>query len=611
MNEKFTLYLRSFFGAEKVSFLQYVKNIIIRFKEDSLFQNSVYLMTSTLSMSLFGFAFWIITTRLYSTTDIGFATALISVTVLLSTFSLFGFNTSIIRYLPKSDKPNALINTALISVGIITIIISVGYVLGIGYIAPQFNLLKEIPAYGILFVIIMVLVSINMLTDSIFIAYRASKYNFIEYVFFGVTKILLPFALVAFGTYGIFFSYTGSVIVALIVTLYFLVRKFNYRPQLVVKKEVVKQISGFSLGNYAATFIYGFPALILPTLIVAKISASQSAYFYIASTIAALLYGIPTAMAQSLLAEGAHNENEMATFVKSASKLIGAILSVGVLAFVLLGKFVLLIFGKNYAANSHALLIIMAITSFFVAINTISSTVLQIQSRVKALVWISVGYATATLLLIFWLLPHGIIGAGWALFFGQVFMSIEFGLLFGLTVAKKGFYSLIGKRSWRVFEYFDPRWKKRIQEMATYIPSGASVLDLGCGKMWLKEYLNGNAYYPVDYTDRGPGTIICDFDLKQFPDQQADVAFVSGTLEYVQDGEWFLDCISKHCDQCIISYCLKEYHPSEAFRKKQSWVNSFSREEIISMFSKRGFRLMTENENIAKNRIFKFVKISV
>lgn len=601
--------IQSFFGAGNMSAGQYFKNIAIRFKEDSLFQNSVYLMSSTMVMSLFGFAFWIITTRLYTSSQIGFATALISVTILLSTFSLFGFNTSIIRYLPKSEKPNSIINTSLIVVAFITIVISTIYVLGIGYIAPQFNLLRKIPLYGIFFVIIMVMVSINMLTDSIFIAYRASKYNFIEYVAFGLAKVLLPLLLIALGTYGIFFSYTGSVLVAMIITFYYLIKKFSYRPQLVIEKDVVKHIGGFSLGNYAATFIYDFPALILPTLIVIRVGASQSAYFYIASAIAALLYGVPLAMSQSLLAEGAHNENEMGTFVKSASKLIGSILLFGVLAAIVLSKYVLSIFGKEYAMNSRALLIIMAITSFFVAINVICSTVLRIQNRIKALVVINTGYAIVTVLLIVWLLQDGIIGAGWALFWGQVFISAEFGFLFFFKTIKKIFYWIIGKRNWRTFEYFDPSWNKRIKKMASYISTGASVLDLGCGKMWLQQYLHDTPYYPIDYTDRGAGTIVCDFNLKEFPEQHADVAFVSGTLEYINDSAWFLSCISKNCDQCVISYCLKEYYPDPAFRRKQSWVNNFSRDEIIQMFSEAGFQLIAEDSAIAKNMIFNFIKV--
>src|ERR1700739_369629 len=93
MAKKFTHYIQSFLGAGTMTSGQYLKNIATRFREDSLFQNSVYLITSTVAMSLFGFAFWIITTRLYSPEEIGFATALISATTLLSTFSLFGFNT--------------------------------------------------------------------------------------------------------------------------------------------------------------------------------------------------------------------------------------------------------------------------------------------------------------------------------------------------------------------------------------------------------------------------------------------------------------------------------------------------------------------------------------
>jgi len=44
--------------------------------------------------------------------------------------------------------------------------------------------------------------------------------------------------------------------------------------------------------------------------------------------------------------------------------------------------------------------------------------------------------------------------------------------------------------SWKEMEYFDPAWKQRIETMAALIPKQSqSVLDLGCGKMWLKDYL--------------------------------------------------------------------------------------------------------------------------
>jgi hypothetical protein len=170
--------------------------------------------------------------------------------------------------------------------------------------------------------------------------------------------------------------------------------------------------------------------------------------------------------------------------------------------------------------------------------------------------------------------------------------------------------AFFGVKSWRDIEYFDPSWKRRIKEMAAYIPLGSSVLDLGCGKMWLRQYIPTSPYYPVDYKDRGPGTLVCDFNLGQFPVQNTDVAFASGALEYVGDLHWFISCISKYCNQCVISYCVLEDYPDLLFRRKQAWLNNYSRKEIIQLFIDAGFRLDAENQNINKNRIFYFVKAS-
>ena len=180
-----------------------------------------------------------------------------------------------------------------------------------------------------------------------------------------------------------------------------------------------------------------------------------------------------------------------------------------------------------------------------------------------------------------------------------------------IKTAQKGFGILTGKRTWQSLEYFDAAWTNRIKEMASYIPKGASVLDLGCGQMWTKQYLHqDSAYFPVDYTDRGGNTIVCDFNKKEFPVQHADMAFVSGTLEYIKDARWFVDQIAAHCDQCAISYCLKEYHSGAFFRRAQAWVNNFSHKQIIKLFTDAGFQLETENSSIANNRIFYFTKES-
>ncbi len=69
------------------------------------------------------------------------------------------------------------------------------------------------------------------------------------------------------------------------------------------------------------------------------------------------------------------------------------------------------------------------------------------------------------------------------------------------------------KPVWQQIEYFNPDWKGRIGKMASHIAPGESVVDLGCGQMWLKEFLSASSRYTgVDYTQRGADTIVADFN---------------------------------------------------------------------------------------------------
>jgi O-antigen/teichoic acid export membrane protein len=409
-----------------------------RFKNDSLFRNSVYLMMSTAVMAGFGFIFWIIAARIYTPSEIGFATALISATTLLSTFGMLGFNNALIRYLPKSKKPNVTINTAIILVSLATILLSCVYLLGIRHFGPAFSSLTSSPTYIGLFLLFMVLVSINTLTDSVFIAYRASKYNVIVYTFFGLVKIALPLVLVGFGAYGIFFAYTGSVVVSFLLSFYFMRKHFNYRFGWNMEKATAQSMGKFSMATYLSSFLSGLPVLVMPTLIVSKLGTVEAAYFYMASTITTLLYVIPHATTQALLAEGSHDEKGIMSFVKGASKLISILLLPAILVLVLGGHFVLLIFGKSYADHSASLLSIMAITGIFLSINMLGSTIMKVRHQMKQLLAVNFGYLVVTILLTLLLLDrHGVLGAAWALMGGQIFICLEYLVLIYLQRPKR------------------------------------------------------------------------------------------------------------------------------------------------------------------------------
>lgn len=161
---------------------------------------------------------------------------------------------------------------------------------------------------------------------------------------------------------------------------------------------------------------------------------------------------------------------------------------------------------------------------------------------------------------------------------------------------------------WQEFEYFDEAWQNRIRLMAGFIQPKSCVMDLGCGQLWLKNFLAGCKYIPVDYTKRDAETIVCDFNKYQFPDRDVDCAFVSGCLEYVIDVEWFIGKIAEQANSCILSYCTIEKFPSISARESLGWQHNLTALDIERIFKSKGMRLTHMTETETKNTIFVFEK---
>jgi hypothetical protein len=162
------------------------------------------------------------------------------------------------------------------------------------------------------------------------------------------------------------------------------------------------------------------------------------------------------------------------------------------------------------------------------------------------------------------------------------------------------------KRHWREFEYFDDAWRLRIKAMARHIAPQSSVMDLGCGKMWLREFLQNCEYIPVDCTDRGLGTIVCDFNAREFPSRIAGYAFVSGCLEYLNDPAWFAGRIAATCGACILSYCALDNFPDVKARAQLGWRHNFRASQVVQIFEDAGMRLATQDMAESSDSIFVF-----
>lgn len=398
---------------------KYYKHLI----SDSLYRNSIYLMLSTGVMAFFGFFFWIINARLFKPEQVGIATTLISVVTLISSFSLLGLNNGLIRYLPTSERKNKKINTVLTLVTLTSILISIIYLIFLETFSPKLLFVRENIIFSLLFISFIIFSSLNMTTESVFIAYRSSKYVLIKNAIFSIIKLIFPIFLITLGAYGIFMSIGIATAIAFLLSLLFLVLRFNYSINPIIDKNVIKRMTKFSVGNYIAGFVGILPVTILPLLIINSMGAKFSAYFYIDMMIANLLYTIPSAVSQSLFAEGSYSEPELREHLKKSAWIISLVLIPAIIVTIFFGKYILLVFGKQYSGEGFMLLQLLAVSSIFISVNSIFGSILRIKHRIKELIFINTIGASIILLLSYFLIPKSLLGIGLAWIIGQGVVS--------------------------------------------------------------------------------------------------------------------------------------------------------------------------------------------
>lgn len=161
-----------------------------------------------------------------------------------------------------------------------------------------------------------------------------------------------------------------------------------------------------------------------------------------------------------------------------------------------------------------------------------------------------------------------------------------------MSFVKKIFYKTPAEKEpgedklWSSSSEFSETWKMRIGGMAAYIKKPCAVADFGCGMMWLESLLpQGSTYVPIDFIRRDERTIVLDLNRDPFPDVQADVAFMSGVLEYVEDVPAVAKALAtSRFQRLIISYCTTEKFGDLTNRKGLNWVSHHSVFEFLSFF---------------------------
>ncbi len=167
---------------------------------------------------------------------------------------------------------------------------------------------------------------------------------------------------------------------------------------------------------------------------------------------------------------------------------------------------------------------------------------------------------------------------------------------------------------WSILDNFDQQWDPRTKAMAQLIPNGSRVLEFGAGRRQLERYLDASCTYsPSDLLDRGPGTIVCDLNVRPLPDFRGlnlDVAVFSGVLEYLTQLGSVAHWLAEQASQCVVSYaCAKSKAGTRArdnealARTRNGWVNTYGEDELMEIFESAGF-VCRRRDSWESQRIF-------
>ncbi len=354
--------------------------------------------------------------KIYSVSDVGIASVVISSVTIIIQLSRFGLDQSLIKYVHKYGNI-IVFSTSVVITTIFALLFGIIFLLTITLWSSDLKILNQYPFLFIFFILVFSLFSI---CASMYLAIRETK-NYLIQSLLVSSRVILIFPLIPLGAIGILLAWILSLIGGLIFSFYIFFKlgiKFN-----IIDLNFLKDSLVFSGANYLSQLFLSLPALILPLIILNILGPEASAFFFITYSIASILFMIPTAICTSLFVEVSHGES-LRENKKKAIVSIFTLLSLGFIVFNIFSYFLLDFFGKGYASN-FLLFRLLVISSFFVAIVYIYIAIQKIQNNNLKIIQLNVClFFLIIILSIIFLNLYGLIGVGFAWLISYMSCSI-------------------------------------------------------------------------------------------------------------------------------------------------------------------------------------------
>ena len=258
--------------------------------------------------------------------------------------------------------------------------------------------------------------AINLVTDSIFIAFRRAGVNaLVDGGIGGTIKLLLIPVAAGSGVYGLYIASVGGFAAAAVASVILIWSMLHVRPRLRESVAVMRPLLRFSAANYLAGVFALSPSLVVPLIVLARLGASDAAYYYVAYQLANLVFAAGYAVCQSFLAEGGHEEEDLKVLTRPRRRILAALTVPACLVVIVGAPALLELFGASYSSHGTGFLILMALAAIPVAALNWLVNILRLLRQLVSVAVCNGAYAVAVCGLAWVLAPRGLsfLGVAW------------------------------------------------------------------------------------------------------------------------------------------------------------------------------------------------------
>ncbi len=407
-------------------------------RHGSLHRNSAWIMLTIVLTSSLGYAYWLAAAHLFPARQIGLATGLVSLMTITAIIANLGTAPALVQRLPTRGDTEAwstTLSASLLGGAFVGLLAGLLVLLLLPALSPQLSAARSEPAIAALFLTGTSACVCSTVLDYAFIAERHGRAMSVRGAVFALAKIplvLLP--AVAFGTvHGtvlIFGSWVAAYILSCLVGVALMLPRLRpgFRLRLKGTLRELRAIAHLLAGNYLITLGNALPLYILPVIVVTRLSATANAYFYITWMVGGIFFMISSSVGSSLFAEGSNEPARLSSATRASVRLTAMLLAPAILLVLLIGEWILGLFGPAYASNGTHLLWVLMLAAIPDAITNLYVPVLRVRHRLRAAGVLTIAMAAGTIVGAWVVAPRwGLTGIGLVWLIGQSLGSIWVG----------------------------------------------------------------------------------------------------------------------------------------------------------------------------------------